>query len=306
MEDQHSVHPAELGIRATLIGIVVNLSLALAKGAAGVFGNSYALIADAVESMTDVFSSLVVWWGLRASTRPADGNHPFGHGKIEPIAASFVGFFLIAAAGGVAWQSFHEILSPHELPKAWTLLVLLVVVILKTALSRFTHSVATEISSTAVKGDAWHHQSDAITSAAAFIGISVALIGSHYAPDPYWSSADDWAALFASGVIALNGYSVLRSSYYELSDPHPGQEIEATIRGVAGKVGGVAGLHKCFIHKVGFDYYVELDVLVDRNLPVYRGHEIAHAVQDAVKAGMPTLRIARVLVHIEPSVPGKP
>ena len=289
-------------MRSTLLGIAVNLILVLIKGTAGVVGHSYALIADAVESATDVLSSLIVWWGLRLSARPADANHPQGHGKAEPMAAAVVGVLLLGAAILVAWQSVQEILVPHTMPAPWTLLVVVGVMGVKWVLSRHVFAVASETESLAVKGDAWHHRSDALTSLAAFIGIGVALIGGAVSPDPRWSAADDWAAMIAAAVIALNGFTILRGAVYELSDPHPGEELEAEVRRIAAGVSGVANLHKCFVRKMGFDYYVELDVRVDRHLPVYRGHEIAHAVQDAVRREMAGRRFARVLVHIEPTL----
>ncbi|MBX7136644.1 MAG: cation diffusion facilitator family transporter [Oligoflexia bacterium] len=294
-------HPAHQGMQATAIGIGVNCALALGKMVAGVLGHSFALVADAIESTTDIFSSLITWWGLKVSARPADENHPLGHGKAEPLAATAVAGFLLIAAAMVAYQSFYQILRPHQLPESWTLLVLVGVVCAKGLLSRFALNVADSTGSLAVKGDAWHHRSDALTSAAAFVGIAVAIIGNRLHPDVRWSGADDWAALFSSGIIAFNGLSVLRSAIYELSDAHPSLDLEAQIRCVAGEVEGVVNLHKCYVRKMGFDYYVELDVRVDETLSVAAGHTIAHRVQDAVRANIPMIRFGRVLVHIEPT-----
>jgi cation diffusion facilitator family transporter len=289
-------------MRSTLIGIGINLFLAVFKGAAGIIGTSYALVADAIESATDVLSSLLVYIGLKVAAKPADENHPEGHGKAEPLAAFAVALFLFFAAIGIAYKSIHEIVTPHVMPAPWTLIVLVGVVVVKETLFRFVFKVGEEVGSTAVKGDAWHHRSDALTSIAAFIGISVALIGSRYNPSPRWSSADDWAALLASGLIAFNGWGILRNALYELTDAYPGSEIEEEIRRIAGAVSGVDSLDKCLIRKMGFDYYVELDVRVDRNMPVYEAHAIAHRVQDVLRAEVKGGRIARVLVHIEPSL----
>lgn len=296
-------HPAQQGMRSTLIGIAVNLVLALCKAAAGIFGTSYALVADAIESVTDVFSSLLVYIGLQVAAKPADESHPHGHGKAEPLAALAVALFLFLAAIGVAYQSVREILTPHLVPAPWTLLVLVGVIVAKETLFRFVLKVGEEVGSTAVKGDAWHHRSDAITSAAAFIGIAVAVIGNRLNPASYWSSADDWAALLASGLIAFNGWGILRGALYELTDAHPGPELEEEIRHVAMTVPGVDSLHRCVIRKMGFDYYVELDVRVDPNMTVFQAHDIAHKVQDVVRAEVKGGRIARVLVHIEPTRP---
>jgi cation diffusion facilitator family transporter len=247
-----------------------------------------------MESLTDVLSSLVVYVGLRVSMRPPDANHPYGHGKAEPMAAVAVSLALFIAAGVIAFESIQNILTPHTMPAPFTLLVLAVVVIAKETMFRFVNRVGSSIGSAAVKTDAWHHRSDAITSALAFIGISVALIGGKG-----WESADDWAALLASAVIAFNAYLLLRPSIEELGDALPGTRITQEIRPIAVTVPGVIDIEKCFVRKMGFDFYVDLHVVVDGNLPVRRGHEIAHQVKDAIQSSYP--RVADVLVHIEPN-----
>lgn len=297
-------HPAHQGMRSTLVGIGINLLLATGKATAGVLGHSYAMIADAIESATDVFSSILVYVGLKVSAKPADENHPYGHGKAEPLAAVAVALFLFLAALLIARQSINEIRTPHTMPAPWTLLVLVGVVLVKEALFRFVMRVGEDVGSTAVKGDAFHHRSDALTSVAAFLGISTALIGGRFSPDPRWSSADDWAALFASLVVAYNGWGILRGALLELTDARPDSSIEEEVRRVARTVEGVADLDKCAVRKMGFDYYVELDVLVDRNMPVHQAHDIAHQVQDTVRSKVARGRVVRVLVHIEPTLPG--
>jgi cation diffusion facilitator family transporter len=288
------LHPASQGMRSTLIGILVNVGLAITKGTAGVLGNSYALVADAIESSFDVISSIIVWSGLRYATRPPDQNHPYGHGKGEPLAATVVALALFGAALGIAFQSVREIRLSHTAPAPFTLGILLLVIFTKETLYRFVFRVGNEVESTAVITDAWHHRSDALTSGAAFVGISVALIGGKG-----WESADDWAALFASGIIGWNAFRLLRPALLELTDAAPDAAIEARVREVAQAVEGVVGLDKGFVRKMGFDYYVDLDVIVDRSTPVYEAHEIAHRVQDAIRRA--DARVTKVLVHIEPS-----
>ncbi len=288
------IHPAERGLRSTLIGISVNILLVVIKGAAGILGNSYALIADAVESATDIASSLIIWISLKISTVPPDADHPYGHGKAEPMAAVLVSLTLIGAALTIAVQSIRGILMPHHTPAPYTLIVLVVVVAVKESLYRFVFRVGEDIASTAVKSDAWHHRSDAITSAAAFAGISIAIIGG-----PGYASADDWAALFASAIILFNAYRILRPAANELMDAAPPAEIEIAVRKAANGVPGVVALEKCFIRKMGFAYYVDLHVTVDGGIPVRQGHDIASRVRDAIKAS--NSAVAEVLVHIEPS-----
>jgi cation diffusion facilitator family transporter len=280
--------------------IILNLSLAAIKSIAGFFGNSYALIADGIESLTDVFSSLLTYIGIHLSTKPPDANHPFGHGKIEPLSAVCIGSSLFFAAGIISIQSIHEILTPHTTPEVWTIAVLLFVIITKEAFSRYAKNVGESLGSLTVQGESLHHRSDAVTSAAVFLGITVAIIGGHLSPDPRWSSADDWAALIASGAIVYNGWSIIKKALYELTDARPDAIIEKRVRTIALSVNDVLGLDKCFIRKLGFDYYVELDVRVDENLSVAEGHAIAHAVQNQIKEQIKELRIAKVLVHIEP------
>lgn len=281
-------------MRLALIGIGINAVLAITKAAAGVLGHSYALVADAIESGADVITSLIVWAGLRYSALPPDDDHPYGHGKAEPLATVVVAFALFAAAVGIAWQSIHEIRTPHHAPAPFTLAVLVLVVVTKEALFRWVLRVGHEVGSSAVQGDAWHHRSDALTSAAAFAGISVALIGGKG-----WESADDWAALIASGLIAFHAIRLGRPALAELTDIAPDPSIEKEVREVAIGIPGVEALHRCYVRKMGFDFYVDLDVVVDRDMAVHDAHVIAHQVQDAVRAA--NSRIAKVLVHIEPS-----
>jgi cation diffusion facilitator family transporter len=281
----------KVGLRSSLLGIGINLSLALVKCATGLIGHSFALLADGVESFLDVISSSVVYWGLRLAIKPPDKDHPYGHGKADPIAAAVVGVAMIAAALGIAGESINLIRTPHKLPQAYTLWVLLCVFPIKAVLSRYVAGVSEQIQSAALRGDAWHHLSDAVLSGFAFIGISVAL----WTGNP---TADDWAALCAAPVILLGGWQQLRRPVAELLDTAPAPEIEEQVRSVAESVPGVFGLEKCFVRKVGFRYYVDLHVVVHGDLTVREGHLIAHAVADQVRDQVE--KIAEVLVHIEP------
>ncbi len=292
----HVRDPTARGVRAAQVGMVVNAGLAAVKLVAGLLGNTYALIADAAESCADVFGSLLVWGGLAVAARPADEDHPYGHGKAEPLAAMVVALALFAAAAFIAYESVKQIVTPHYTPAPFTLVVLVLVIITKELLFRFVFKVGDAVGSTAVKSDAWHHRSDAITSAAAFVGISIALVGGKG-----YESADDWAALLASGIIVFNAYRLVRPALAELTDASPAFDAEHAIRGVAMNVAGVRGTHKCFVRKMGFDYYVDLDVVVDGRLTVRDGHNIAHQVQNAIREANPL--VAKVFVHVEPDDP---
>lgn len=288
-----SNHPASRGIRSSLIGVAVNIVLAVFKGTAGYLGNSYALIADAIESLSDVVSSLVVAGGLRIASMPRDKNHPYGHGKAEPIAATLVGFALVAAATTIAIQAIHEIKTPHHAPAPFTLLVLIAVIVTKETLFRFVFRVGDSVSSTAVKTDAWHHRSDAITSLAVFIGISIALIGGKG-----YESADDWAALVASGIIVFNAYRLMRPAVGEVMDAAPSSDIVTRVREVATSITEVLGVDQCFVRKMGFDYFVDIHIWVDGGISVSEGHKVSSNVRKAIRDS--DNRITNVLVHVEP------
>ena len=281
------------GLRATALAIAVNAALAAGKIVTGIIGNSYALIADGIESTADILSSVVVWGGLRLSAKPPDAEHPYGHGKAEPIAAMVVAVMLLAAAVLIAVQSVHEIRVPHHAPAWFTLVVLAAVIVIKETLFRFVGEIGQDLGSTALKGDAWHHRSDAITSAAAFVGISIALIGGRG-----YESADDWAALIACGVIAWNGLHFLRSALDEVMDVSAPPAVIASVRELAGTVDGVVEIEKCRIRKSGLHLVMEIHVLVDGELTVRRGHDIAGQVKRRLLDSQH--RINDVTVHIEP------
>jgi cation diffusion facilitator family transporter len=279
------------GLRSSLVSIAANFCLAAAKCIVGFLGHSFALIADGVESLSDVFSSGVVYLGLRVALKPPDYDHPYGHGKAEPVAGMVVGLGMAMAALLIALESIALIRTPHPLPLPYTLWVLVAVIPLKVILSRYVSKIARDIDSTAVRGDAWHHLSDAITSLFAFVGISVALI-------THKAAADDWAALCASPVILYGAWRQIQAPFAEILDTAPPHEIEGEIRSAASAVDGVLGLEKCFVRKVGFKYYVDLHVVVGGDLTVRAGHAIAHEVEDSVRTRVD--RVANVLVHVEP------
>ncbi len=292
MADAYEVErQVQRGLQSSLVSITSNFVLAICKCLAGFLGHSFALIADGIESLADVFSSAAVYYGLRFAIKPPDKEHPYGHGKAEPVAAVVVSLALAAAGFAIALESISRIRTPHALPKPYTLWVLLAVIAIKLLLSRFVSSVAAAIKSTAVQSDAWHHISDATTSAFAFVGISVALWTGN-------AKADDWAAMCASPVILFNAWRQLKLPMAELLDTAPPPEIEQRVRRAATAVPDVIGLEKCFVRKVGFRYYVELHVVVRGNISVRAGHAISHEVEDRVRAEVE--RVAKVLVHIEP------
>lgn len=280
-------------IKATYFSIIGNACLAIIKGLGGFFGNSYALIADAIESTADILASFLVLFGLKYTNRPADKNHPYGHGRAEPLITFIIVGFLITSATVIAYESFHNIFTPHALPKFWTLFILAPIIIWKEISFQLVMKTAKVTNSSSLKADAWHHRSDAITSITAFIGISIAL---YFGPG--YESADDWAALFASAFILYNCYHIFRPALGEIMDEHLYDDLIDEIRTVSKTVHGVINTEKCFIRKSGMKYHVDLHAIVDGNINVREGHDIAHLLKDTLREKIPNL--GHVLIHVEP------
>ena len=281
-------------IRTTYFSILGNIGLALIKGLAGFFGNSYALIADAIESTTDIFSSFLVLLGFKYAEKPPDENHPYGHGKIEPLITFIVVAFLVTSATIIAYESIQHIQTPHKVPEPWTLFVLGGIIFWKEISFQVVIRKSKQTQSSSLRADAWHHRSDAITSVMAFLGISIALIfGEGY------ETADDWAALLASAFILYNGYLIFRTALGEIMDEHQYDELILEIRKKSSQVNGILGTEKCFIRKSGMKYHVDLHAIVDGKISVEKGHWIAHELKDYLRKEIPNL--GHVLIHIEPN-----
>ena len=284
----------ERSLRVTFVGLLVNAALAAGKVAAGIIGHSQALVADGVESAADLVSSLVVWRGVTVAAAPADKEHPYGHGKAEPLAAAVVASVLMAAAVLIVIGAVRDILRPHLVPAPFTLVVLVVVVVIKEVLFRFVHRTGAELESSALSAEAWHHRSDAITSFFAFVGISIALIGGKG-----YESADDYAAILAAGVIAYNGWRLFRPAMDELMDVAPDREFVEKIRSIAAQTPEVVAVEKCLVRKSGNEYLVDMHIEVRPEMTVDRAHGVAHQVKDEIRRQVPAVR--DVLVHVEPA-----
>lgn len=287
---------SEKAKKTVYFSILGSFGLAVIKWLAGFFGNSFALIADAIESTSDIFSSILVLLGIKYSERPADKTHPYGHGRIEPLITFIVVIFLVISATVIAHQSLINIRTPHELPKPWTLIVLGIIIIWKEISYQVVMRKAKALNSSSLRADAWHHRSDAITSVAAFIGISIALLlGEGY------QSADDWAALFAAAFILYNCYRIFRPALGEIMDENLYEDMVEDIKSKSKNVSGVLDTEKCFVRKIGMSYIVDIHAIVDSELSVKEGHDIAHNLKDYLMQQMP--QISNVFVHIEPFNP---
>lgn len=283
----------DIAIKSSYLSIVGNIFMAVTKGFVGIVGNSYAMIADAIESTTDIFASVLVLFGLKYSMRPADKNHPYGHGKAEALFTFIVVGFLVIAATVIAFQSILNMQRPHSTPEPYTLIVLGVIIVIKETFYRIVLRNSKKINSSVLKADAWHHRSDAITSLMAFIGISIAILFGEG-----FEHADDVAALFASFFILYNAYKIFRPALGEIMDEHLYEELEAEIRNISITVEGVIDTEKCFIRKTGMKHHVDLHLIVNGNISVREGHSIAHRLKEKLIEKLPV--IADVLIHVEP------
>jgi len=277
-----------------LRGILLNAILAGVKLAGGLVGHTYALVADAAESMLDIVSSTLAWAGFRVAARPPDAEHPYGHGKAEPLAGLAVALFILLMAFWIGWHAGREIVTPHLAPRWWTLPLLAGIIAAKLWFSKRLRNAGAETGSTALGIEAVHHWSDAVTSAAAFAGISLALLGGQG-----WEAADDWAALFACVVIALNGINLAQMALRDVMDTAPPRDFEQEVRTLALAVPGVRALDKVRMRKSGLSHLVDIQIRVDGDLTVRAGHVIAHEVRDALVGSAPH-RITDVTVHVEP------
>ena len=283
----------QVATRTIVFSIFGNAALALVKAVAGVTGNSYALIADAIESVTDVFSSLLVLVGIKYAAKPPDENHPYGHGRAEPLLTFTVVVILLGSAALIAYESIQNIRSPHEVPATFTLFVLAAIIVIKELSYRYVIKRGKQLKSTLLTADAWHHRSDAITSLTAFIGISIAIIlGEGY------ENADDWAALLASGFIVFNAFLIFRPALGELMDEQLHDELIIRIRKISQGVGGVVDTEKCFVRKAGFVFHVDLHLVVCGEITVRSGHDISHKLKAELLRQIPEL--SDVLIHVEP------
>lgn len=284
---------ANIAVGTSLYSIFGNLGLAIVKATAGILGNSFALIADAIESVSDIFASILVYFGLKYASRSADKNHPYGHGKAEPLITFLVVGFLLFSATLIAVQSIRNISTPQTAPKPYTLIILGVIILIKEGFYRFVNKRSELTESSSLKADAWHHRSDAITSLTAFVGITLSLI-----LGPGFESAEDFAALGASGFILYNAYLIFRPALGEVMDEHSYEEFAIQIREHSKKISGVIGTEKCYIRKSGMNYLVDLHAIVAGNVSVREGHRIAHVLKESLMQEFP--QIADVLIHVEP------
>lgn len=293
-----SLSREDAGVRATMLGLIINSVLVVVKLVAGIVGTSGALVADGIESTADIFSSLIVWKGLRVSGRAADKEYHFGYGKAESVSAAVVSMMLLGAALAISINAIREIITPHHLPATFTLYVLAAVIVIKEYLYRRTMRIGREVESVAVTTDAWHHRADVITSATAFIGIAIAIRGG-----PGWEQADDYAALFAALIIALNGMKLLRPAIEDLMDHAPSEDLLVTVSSIAMTVPEVRAIEKLRARKTGTGYFLDMHIESDPTMSLHDAHIVSGKVKSAIRSGIPAVQ--GVLIHMEPYEPKK-
>jgi cation diffusion facilitator family transporter len=278
---------------AALVGVAINLSLGVVKLAGGILGGSFALISDAVNSIGDVVTSLVVLFALYFAQRPADDEHPYGHTRAEAIAATNVALLVILSAIGIGWEAFRRIGQSHEVPPHWTLWIAGGSALVKEWLYRYKVNVAKQTGSSALIANAWDHRSDALCSLAVLAGLMAVRFGG---PHMLW--ADEGAALVVVAAIVWTGIQLFRTSANELMDSQADQEVLSAVRETARGVPGVMGVEKLRLRKSGLEYLADLHLEVTPEMTVDAGHRIGHLVKDRLLEQFPKLR--DVLVHLEP------
>jgi len=272
--------------------------LAAVKLAAGLFGRSTALVADAVESLADTIGSVFVWQALRISGRPPDEDHPYGYGKAEALAALAVGVMLVVAAGLIVVEAFHELMVIHPAPSPWTLWVFLGVIVVKELLFRLVIRGAGRFDSDAARADAWHHRADAVTSLAAFVGVAVAIWGPRLTGVHNLVFADEVAALLASGIILTTARRLIRPALAELLDA-VAHEMAGKVAEVASRIEGVREVEKVLVRKSGAGHLADMHLHVDPESTIRDAHALGHKVKSVLLAEIPNL--TDVLIHLEPA-----
>ena len=287
-----------LAQKMMLWGVLLNIFLGLLKSITGVLGHSNVLLADGIDSMVDVFTSLMTWGAMKYGTKPPDQEHPYGHGKAESLAAIGGAMILLVTGLVITLFSINNIIDrghgahSYQLKK-YTLVILIIAIVVKEGFFRLIFAHAKKIGSTAMLAEAWHYRSDVLISLTALIGISISLFGS-----ASYSSADDWTALFVCLIIFYNATTILHASLREIMDAQVSHELEKTILKLACEVEGVKSAEKCRVRKSGLSLLADLHIRVDGHLSVLKGHTISHQVKDHLLKS--NLALEDITLHLEP------
>jgi cation diffusion facilitator family transporter len=279
--------------RTALAGLAINLTLGVVKLFGGIFGSSFALISDAVNSIGDSLGSVIVLFALRVAQKPPDPDHPYGHTRAEAVAGLSVAWLISFSAMTVGWEAVSHMFDRHSAPATWTLWIAAANVVIKEVLYRVNKSIGERIGSQSLVANAWDHRSDALCSLAVVVGIAaVRWGGSRF----IW--ADEVAALFVVAAILWSAYHLLRNNAAELMDQQADDEMVDAIRRQALRVAGVRAVEKLRVRRSGMEYFADIHVEVDPQTTVEHGHKIGHDVKSQLVKEFTALR--DVLVHLEP------
>jgi cation diffusion facilitator family transporter len=281
------------GQGSALKAIMVNSALCAAKLAGGILGHSYAMVADAAESFTDVVGSSIAFFGLSVAATPADRQHPAGHGRAETLASAVTALALMAIGGLIFWQSLLSLGEPRSTPNPLVLFILIPVILIKEWMFHWLRERGKAIGSVAVMTEAWHQRSDVVTSVAALFGIIAAWIGG-----PAWNHADSWAAMLASLWLVGVGIWLINPALHELMEGSMDPALLAFIRETGGSCPGVKGIDKVGVRKLGMRLMIDLHVEVEPMISVLEGHRVAHEVKARLQSELP--QVLDVMVHVEP------
>jgi cation diffusion facilitator family transporter len=281
--------------RISWIGLAINLFLAVLKFTVGFLGNSQAVIADAVHSLSDMGTDLAVIFGVKYWSAPADEDHPYGHWRIETIVTAVIGISLVLVALGIGYNSLSTMREVQVVQPGWIALVGVVVsIVLKEGLYHVTLDVGKQTKSSAVTANAWHHRTDAISSIPALIAVAAAAL------HPGLAFLDRVGALIVSLIILKVSWEILRPVFSELTEHGAPRKDREKIKSIAMEIKGVQQVHAVRTRKMGTGVFVDLHVLVDGDMSVRKGHRISHEVKRELMEKGP--EILDAVVHLEPFV----
>lgn len=280
--------------RLSAISLVSNISFAAIKVFVGLAGNSFALIADGIESLADVLSSIVVLSGLRVSRKDPDHDHPWGHGKAEAIATLLAGIGLLASAGIIIYSASKGIRSPDEAPAIFTIPVLIGIIFFKHWLYRALAKGGKKHDSLALQAEAWHHLSDSLTSFGVLVGMAIAVFAG-----PGFEMADEVAALVVTLLIIYNALRLIRPSLDELMDRRIEDFRMHEIEEIAAGIDGIENLETITIRRSGRGFVAEIHMEVPPALTVEKSHYLSHLFKDRLLENK-ALKLTHVIIHVEP------
>jgi cation diffusion facilitator family transporter len=284
----------QIGQRVAVTGMLVSGALAVIKIVAGVSGHSTAVVADGLESAADVIASGFVLFGLTLAAKPADDNHPYGHGRVETLTGLLIGLVLLVGGALISWNSIRRVGQPHEPLAAFVVWPLLISLAAKAGLASLKFRYGRKLQSDALTADAWNDATDTISAIAALIAVGLTLRDS-----VRFAEADRYGGFVVGLIVIAAGIRVTRETAMQLMDTMPDARLIGQIREAAFAVPGVRGVEKCFARKTGFKYHVDLHLEVDPEMTVRRSHELAQAVRVHIRERLDW--VADVLVHVEPA-----